>query len=88
MRSDQHLPFALSGRRSLMFDHEILTRARAVLKQIVPSFALRHDHAAAADLQNVDPMHLLRKGDILGQTDGLAAIAGEYGGTCHGIISV
>jgi len=71
-----------------MFDHEILTRAWTVLKQIVPPFALWHDHAAVADLQNVDPMHVLRKGDILGQPDRLAAIAGEYGGTRHGIISV
>jgi hypothetical protein len=29
-------------------------------------------------------MHAFRKSDGLGQTDGLAAIAGEYRGTCHG----
>ena len=52
-----------------MLDQEILTGTRTALKQIVPPLALRHDHTAAADLQNVDLMHVRRKSDRLGQTD-------------------
>ena len=58
---------ALLGDWLLTLDHEILAHARAVLKQMVP--ALRNDHTTAAYLQNVDLMHVLGKGDRLGQPD-------------------
>src|SRR5262249_32705781 len=67
------------------FNHEILTDARSVLKQIIPSFALGHDHAAPADFQNVNLMHILRKGDSLRQADGLAAITDEHRGGGHDV---
>src|SRR5258706_507551 len=82
------LRLALLGRRLRTFDHEIVARARTVQKQIVPPLALRHDHPAAADLQNVDLMHALRKGDGLGEPDRLAAVAGEYSGLGHGFACV
>jgi len=49
---------------------------------------LWYDQAAAANLQNIDLMHAGWEGNGLGQPDGLAAIAGEHRGACHGIISM
>jgi hypothetical protein len=72
----------------LTLPHEIFTGAWTILEQIVPPFTMGDDDAAAADLQNVDLMHILRKGDGLGQPDGLTAIAGEHRGACHGVISL
>ena len=36
-------------------------------KQVVPSLAQGHDHATAADLQDVDLAHILGKGAALGR---------------------
>jgi hypothetical protein len=52
--------------RLLALNHEILADARSALKQIIPSPAFGHDRATAADLQNIDLMYILRKGDGLG----------------------
>jgi hypothetical protein len=79
---------ALLGRRRLTFDHEIFAGTRTTLKQIVPPLALWHDHAAAADLQNVDLVHARRKGDGSRQPDNLAMVDSEYSRACYGFAYV
>ena len=62
---------------------EILAETRSSKEKIIPSPALRHDHPAAADLENIHLVNAFGKGDRLGKAHRLAAIADEDGRAGH-----